>query len=166
MRHQNDLVLDSVLDRQPVKTSQYRRDVFGSTRANHRAGQRVLETLELIDVALGSTVEDTVAVIDVSSTGAQATDLAESQSMNPRMCRRARMWCPDERQMPSACLLKFREQSMGTPRFFTLSAILMSAPANLTESMGAFCRRRAPMPTMMASVLVGFRARPLRPNQS
>ena len=53
-----------------MKTSQYRRDVFGSAGANHRAGQRVLETLELIDVALGGTVEDTVAVIDASqSTG-------------------------------------------------------------------------------------------------
>ena len=67
VRHQSYLVPDSVLDRQPVKTSQYRRDVFGSAGADHRAGQRILETLELIDVALGSTVEDTVAVIDASS---------------------------------------------------------------------------------------------------
>ena len=62
-----DLVLDSVLDRQPVKTSQSRRDRFGSAGANHRTGQRVLETLELIDVALGSAMEDTVAVVDASS---------------------------------------------------------------------------------------------------
>ena len=73
------------------------------------------------------------------------------------------MWYPDERQIPSTCLLKFREQSMVTPRLFTLSAILMSAPAKLTESLGASCRRRALVPTMIASVLAGFRARPLRP---
>ena len=67
VRHQSDLVLDSVLDLQPVKTSQYWRDVFGSAGVNHRAGQRILETLKLIDVALGIPVEDTVAVIDASS---------------------------------------------------------------------------------------------------
>ena len=42
---------------------------------------------------------------------------------------------------------------MVTPRLFTLSAIMMSAPAMLTEAMGALCRRRALVPMMSASVL-------------
>ena len=49
-----------------MKTSEYRRDGLGSAGANHRAGQRILETLELVNVALGSAMEDTVAVIDAS----------------------------------------------------------------------------------------------------
>ena len=45
---------------------------------------------------------------------------------------------PDERQIPSTCLLKFSELSMVTPRLFTLSETLISAPAILTEAVECF----------------------------
>ena len=69
-----ELEVDTLADRQPVQLSPQLSDTGTTWRlSDHITGERVLDTLKAVEVALGSAVEQTATVVKKILT---ATDLA------------------------------------------------------------------------------------------
>ena len=120
------LVLDSILDGQPVKASHYRRDRFSSAGANHRAGQQVLENFGAYQCCTGKCHGGYCCSsrCELLPKHRRRTSRNHSQWICGSMCQSSPYvvsgWAADTVDG----LLKFREQSMVIPRLFTLSAIV------------------------------------------